>query len=82
MHDDLLLCLLLGLFNFAASNGSLLALQKNVIVLDDQVNLLRLGRPDHFLLVLNRLCLLLGVLLIGCSIAVLVLINRRDSLLN
>ena len=82
LHDDLLLRLFLGLFNFAATDWSLLALQKDVIVLDDQVDLLRLGRPDHLLLVLNCFRLFLGVLLVGCSIAVLVLFFRRDSLLN
>ena len=74
-NDDLLLGLSLGFFDLAAAHGTLLALQTNVVVQQDRVDLLRLRGLDHCLPRLVFPLLLLSVFFVGGSTSVLVLHN-------
>ena len=86
LHDNLLLRLSLCFFDFSAAHRVILGLQTDIIVQENLVNLLSLGRTDHFLLRLCRFCLLLSVLLRGWSISILILstiiITKQQSQIN
>ena len=71
-HDDLLFRLGLGFFSLATSNGILVLSQRDAVVEQDGVNLLRLGSPDHQFFRLSDLGLLLSVFFVsGTSVLVL-----------
>ena len=81
LHNNLLFGLRLGFFDLSAAHRPLLVLQTDVVVEEDLVNLLGLGRSNDLLLGLGSFGLLLCILFRCLSDAIFILdkADRRQS---